>query len=138
MFDQTPKAHLRGQGCPICANEKRSQFFESKGERAVEAWLIENGIEYTKQQMFDGCVDLQPLRFDFYLPQQNRLIEFDGEQHYKFIPRFHTNEEGFDRMKNRDAIKNEFANKHNIQLTRIRWDEQTNIPAILEQACLLN
>jgi len=132
-FLQEAKAHLRGQGCPDCANISRSTFFESKGEKAVEHYLQENNILFEKQKTFDDCRHIMLLRYDFYLPDYNTLIEYDGEQHYHFIPRFHRTLERFDDLKLRDEIKNKFAQDNNIKLLRIRWDQEQNIHNILRE-----
>ena len=35
------------------------------------------------QKTFDDCKNIHKLRFDFYLPKYNCVIETHGEQHYK-------------------------------------------------------
>lgn len=135
-FWQVPAAHLQGQGCPHCANDRRAAFAESKGERAIARWLDEHGMQYEKQKMFDGCVDLLPLRFDFFVPAINLVIEFDGEQHFAFVKKFHGTVEGFERCKRRDGIKNEYAINHNIRLLRIKYSEEKHIEKILAE-CIL-
>ena len=64
-------------------------------------------------------------RYDFYLPKYNRLIEFDGSQHYQDnIDFFRTKVEN---QKERDKLKNEYALSHNIDLVRIPYWQQNNI-----------
>lgn len=121
-FEQTPKAHLRGQGCPDCANESRALFYESKGESIIESWLKTNNIEYVKQKTFNELVDVMLLRYDFYLPVQNILIEYDGQQHYEFVPYFHGDIETYERQVYRDNLKTRYASQRNIKLLRIRYD----------------
>jgi len=122
-FLQTPKAHLVGQGCPSCANIQRASFFESKGERIVEEYLIEHHIPHVKQKTFPECKHKMLLRFDFYLTSHNILVEYDGEQHYKFLPKFHGDISGFVLQQSRDNIKTEYAESNNISLIRIRWNQ---------------
>lgn len=126
-FKQTPKAHLKGQGCPICANEKRSLFYESRGERLIQEQLIKYNIVFIKQKTFEDCKYKMLLRYDFYLPNFNTLIEYDGEQHYTFIPKFHGTKDGLKLTQRRDKIKNDYAVKNNIVFIRIRWDEEEKI-----------
>jgi hypothetical protein len=45
-FEQILNNHLRGNGCPLCD--------ESKGERAVESYLIEHDIIFERQKKFEG------------------------------------------------------------------------------------
>lgn len=35
-FEQTPQAHVRGNGCPICANKKRGDTFRDNKEHFIE------------------------------------------------------------------------------------------------------
>ena len=65
-------------------------------------------------------------RFDFYLPDFNRLIEFDGKQH--FIDTGWTNQHiNFEKRKSQDKLKNIYAKKNNIELIRIPYWERNNI-----------
>jgi len=94
-FEQAPNNHIEGQGCPICN--------ASKGELAIKDILNECGIKYVQQYIIPNLVCF--LRYDFYLPELNTLIEFHGIQHYKYIPFFHRNgEDDFLKQKNRDDI----------------------------------
>lgn len=59
----------------------------SKGEYIIENYLQLLNIEYEKQKTFDTLINPKTnkkLRFDFYLPSYNLLIEFDGEQYFKY------------------------------------------------------
>jgi very-short-patch-repair endonuclease len=111
-FKQRPANHLSGQGCPICK--------ESKGEKGIRRYLIANGIKYIQQHAFDGCHDVRKLQFDFYLPDYNLCIEYDGIQHFKPINSF-GGISGYEDCKRRDNIKNEFCIKNGINLIRIPY-----------------
>ena len=60
------------------------------------------------------------LPFDFYLPNQNICIEYDGEQHFKPIEKF-GGQENLKNVQNRDKIKTEFCEKQGITLIRIPY-----------------
>ena len=65
-------------------------------------------------------------RYDFVILKNNtpiRLIEFDGEQHYKNI----ANWDSLELQQKRDQVKNEYALSHNIPLVRIPYWERDNI-----------
>jgi very-short-patch-repair endonuclease len=121
IFKQTPHAHLNGQGCPLCCS--------SKGEIIVRNYLINNKIEFEEQKRFDDCKDKRKLPFDFYLPQYNLCIEYDGIQH--FNPNSFNSKkeseikklENFKIIQSHDQIKNEYCNSHSINLLRIRYNE---------------
>lgn len=75
------------------------------------------------QKQFDDCVfpaTNHRLKFDFYIPKQNYLIEFDGEQHYKLSPSSKWNDKCIS-LKERDKYKNEWAKNHSIPLIRIPY-----------------
>jgi very-short-patch-repair endonuclease len=114
-FLQKPKDHIHNnQGCPICK--------ESKGEREIRKILDENNIEYIYQKKFDGCRYKNCLPFDFYLPDYNLCIEFDGEQHFTVVEAW-GGEEGLKQRKKKDKIKTDFCLRNGIKLIRIRYDE---------------
>lgn len=113
-FEQRPGNHLRGSGCPICN--------ESKGERIINQFLIDNKFNFTKQHTFDECKNINKLPFDFYLPDYNICIEYDGEQHFKPIKVFG----GIIRFKKQqitDKLKNEFCYVNTIKLIRIPYNK---------------
>jgi len=114
VFEQTPNNHLtKNQGCPICS--------ESHGEKEISKILDELNIKYIKQYKFDDCKDKNSLPFDFYLPEHNMCIEFDGEQHFRPIE-YWGGDEKFNNIKRHDNIKNDYCIKENIELIRIKYD----------------
>ena len=91
-------------------------------EMFISNILRESGIDFYTEKSFDSCVGLggKPLRFDFYIPDSNLLIEYDGEQHFRPIKYFNGTA-GFDRLKKNEKIKEEFCKKNNIQLLRLPY-----------------
>lgn len=90
----------------------------SIGEINIVKILNDNHISYKKEYQF---TDLPNRRFDFYLPEYNRLIEFDGIQHFKYTHTWHKSEEDFILAQKRDKEKNNYALSHNIDLIRIPY-----------------
>lgn len=112
-FFQIPTNHIYNeQGCPICSS--------SKGERQIAKYLEEKGIKFEQQKTFEGCIYKKPLRFDFYLPDYNLIIEYNGIQHYEDI--FKDPIE-FNNVKNRDKYKKDFCRKNGINLLVIKYTE---------------
>lgn len=95
----------------------------SIGENNIKNLLEKANIEFYKEYKFK---DLGELRYDFYLPKYNRLIEFDGRQHYNPSSLW-DDKESFEMRQHRDKIKNEYAKNHNIDLVRIPYTERDNI-----------
>ena len=94
---------------------------KSNGEIKIEDILKENNIKYQMEYKFDDLKDILPLRFDFAIFDNNnnlvKLIEFQGEQHYKNQPYFKTS------PIEHDKIKKQYCKEHNIKLLEIPyWD----------------
>lgn len=113
-FEQTPNNHRFGNGCPVCN--------ESKGERKIRLWLEENNINFEPQHKFDDCKNILPLPFDFYLPDYNTCIEYNGLQHYKIVTYFGGND-GFKQRQINDKLKMEYCNNNNIPLLIIKYND---------------
>jgi hypothetical protein len=117
IFEQTPDNHLKGKGCPICK--------ESKGEKQIREYLLKNDVEFVTQKRFKDCIYKYTLPFDFYLPELNTCIEYQGIQHYKPISVF-GGELAFKETNKRDLIKNNYCDSNNINLILIKYDENIN------------
>lgn len=118
-FKAEPNSVIRLSGCPVCA--------QSHGELEVSKYLNEHHISYVSQKTFSGCVYRRKLPFDFYLPEYNTLIEFDGEQHHKAVKLF-GGEVALKYQVVRDHIKDSFAKSNSINLIRINSiDEITKV-----------
>ena len=105
----------------------------SSGELKISNYLDNNNIEYESEKIFKECVDIHPLRFDFYLPDKNIIIEFDGKQHFEPVCFWHgiDAEKCLESVKRRDKIKNDYCYNNNIKLIRIPYWEYDNIDKIL-------
>lgn len=75
VFKQTPNRHLQGDGCPRCRS--------SRGERRIEAFLTKHKIYFEREAKFGFCKIKRQLPYDFYLPDYNVLIEYQGIVHFK-------------------------------------------------------
>ena len=128
IFNQTPNAHLKGQGCPKCK--------KSKGENLIEKFLKDNNILYECSKAFSSCKNPKTefnLYYDFYLPSENILIEYDGYQHYYPYFKDGLNLDSLKKRQFRDKIKTEWANKNNVELIRIKYSDIGKIEKILNE-----
>lgn len=129
-FTQTMREHIEGKfGCEEC-----KKIFRSKGERFIEKWLKFNQIEYTCQKTFKTCKSWNgknALRFDFYLPEFNALIEYDGEQHFLEETIWSGNDGELANIKARDKFKTNWASSNGFNLIRIPYTQLKNIDNIL-------
>lgn len=93
---------------------------KSHNEHYIENILKDEDILYEAQYRFENCKNIKPLPFDFYLPNYNVAIEYDGRQHYEPI-NFFGGDLDFQKRQNNDRIKNDFCKANNIQLIRIPY-----------------
>lgn len=100
---------------------------ESSGEKIIREFLEKHCVEYEQEKRFVDCRDKKPLPFDFYLPEYNTIIEFDGQHHYTVI----RSEEHYMKTVEHDKIKNEYCKLHDILLIRIPYWEGNNIENII-------
>lgn len=93
---------------------------KSKGELKISQILRENNINFEREKTFESCrfPDTKRLaRFDFYLPDFNILIEYDGIQHFKDLNFYRP----LEYYQKHDLFKNEWCEKNNIKLIRIPY-----------------
>lgn len=92
---------------------------KSKGEFVIETILKENNINFISQYHNNTCKfdNGYYAYFDFYIPEKNYIIEFDGIQHFQ-QREWH---EPLEKIQERDKIKNEWCYKNNIPLIRIPY-----------------
>lgn len=128
-FYQLASEHLKGHGCCKCSS--------SFGEKAIIEWLTKNNIVYKRQHTYSDLRGLRGknLRFDFYVPHRNLLIEFDGIQHFKPVCfsgiKMERAKEILKRCQINDSYKNKYCAENNIPILRIKYNEIKKIPEIL-------
>lgn len=119
-------------GTQRCINCTRSI---SSNELKIRNFLDKHNIDYISEKTFQDCKDKGLLFFDFYLPNNNMIIEFDGEQHYNnnfHITRGIEDPEGvFEKQKLHDEIKNQYCKDKGIHLLRIPYWEENHLEEIL-------
>lgn len=99
--------------CPICSKKMSNSEYE------IKKFLDSNNIKNISQHKFGDCKYKRELPFDFYLPEYNTCVEFDGVYHFKQQPC--VTEEQFKEQILRDKIKNKFCDDNNIKLIRIPY-----------------
>lgn len=126
VFKQMARIHLAGCGCKAC--------HETKGETRIRAFLDNHNIEFTPQKTFDDLRDSSTsfLRYDFYVPEYNLLIEYSGQQHYDPAS-FHQTHEKFLKQKHHDWMKRKYAKNKGIDFLTIPYWDYKNIDKILTE-----
>ena len=90
----------------------------SRGAFTVLSYLERIKIPYEPEKRFKDCRSIKTLPFDFYLPEHNLLIEYDGIQHVRPIDHW-GGQLGLEYRQECDGIKNKYAHNNNIPLLRI-------------------
>lgn len=121
VFSQKGVNFLKSKGCPKCYKTK------SKGEIKIENFLLIHHITYKMNYLIK---ELNNLSYDFYLPDYNIFIEYQGQQHY-FPVNYFGGEKHFIIQQEHDRIKAEYAKNNNIELIIIPYTEYSNIEAYL-------
>ena len=116
-FCQNIFDHLSGSGCPKCST--------SKGEVYIRDILTKYNIRFEEQTRFKNCINPitnRTLPFDFYLPDYDICIEYDGIQHFEPVEYF-GGEKTFKKQQINDIIKDQYCDNNNIKLIRINYKE---------------
>lgn len=65
----------------------------------------------------------ETLYLDFYIPLKKICIEIHGEQHFKFVPFYHTTILNFHKGQKRDREKQEWCETNNIKYIALAYNE---------------
>jgi hypothetical protein len=121
-----------GNNCPLCN--------ESKGEKRITELLRNNQTPFIPQKEFDGLIGLGGgnLSYDFYIPQYNLLIEYQGIQHEKYVPGLQKSKKDFEKQQEHDRRKREYAKQHGIKLLEIWYYDYDRVEEILINNYVIN
>ena len=98
-----------------CGCARTKSFGEEKIKKILDDAHIFYIREYSPSSLsFKG-------RFDFYLPEQNIIIEYDGIQHFQSGKGYFDNIEKFSITQEHDEIKTKWCKDNNILLIRIPY-----------------
>ena len=126
------KDHKKGVGCSLCN--------KSKGEIKIEDYLKKKNIKFESQYTFNDCRGKKnKLPFDFYLPDYDICLEYDGHHHFQPVS-FNDNgknseeiaKQNFENTKRNDYIKDQYCINNNIRLIRIPYTSYNDIESILD------
>lgn len=111
MFNDTNAYYEK---CPYCTSSKYSY-----GERIVNSYLTAANIKFDSQ--YSVRINGKLHKFDFYLPDKETLIEYQGTQHFEQVDYFtqHHNHRTLAKQKQLDYVKRQFASNHNLKFIAI-------------------
>ena len=98
----------------------------SKIENKFANIFTSAGVKFVREKTFPDLKNGY-LRYDFYLPELNTLVEVDSMLHSEVIPKFHKTKHQFTHAQENDRIKNSYALSHGLKLYRLPEWEFDNI-----------
>ena len=101
----------------------------SKAEEKIEQIIKQSNLNCIREKTYSDLHGGR-LRYDFYIPEKNILIEYDSEIHFQEIPKFHHKYNDFSHAQQNDRLKNSYALSHYIPLYRIPYWELNNIKTV--------
>lgn len=105
----------------------------SKGEQKVAAFLNKNKIIFIQEYSFPDLLSKKNkrLRFDFFIPSFNLLIEVQGEHHYKPVNQYRRAKRVHQQTVFHDNLKQDYCLKNSIRFLRIPYTEFDKIEETL-------
>lgn len=122
IFEQSPRNHLRPQGCPNCNNwisEKTIYDFLRNNLHDVKV------LNQVKAKWLNGKINSQS--YDIYLPKYNIAIEYQGIQHFTPVKWF-GGESYFEYMTILDDRKMKLSIENNCKLLYFTYKSK-DVPA---------
>ena len=96
---------------------------ESKGEaecrRVLQKMFGKPFISVRPDFLRNPVTGNHNLEIDCFNSELKLGVEYNGIQHYKFVPYFHKNKEAFRNQQYRDLIKNDMCRKNGIRLIEV-------------------
>lgn len=132
-LSKTEKAFIKGRRKYLSILKSNDRFIgirkksaQSAGEKKISGFLRSERVDFKREYYFRGLYNTTKthlLFFDFYLPDYNLCIEYDGEQHFS--------ENKPQRQRENDFLKNAYCTKNNIHLLRISYRDFNNIESLI-------
>lgn len=123
QFIKAPFYVLHAPKCPQCQRYR--------GEAKIALFLDRNNINFSQQKDYSDLIGTGggKLKFDFYLPDYNLLIEYQGEFHDGTMNKFVSDRYPY--VHEHDKLKREYVKKHSINLLEIWYYDFDKIEEIL-------
>lgn len=129
-FDTSLAKIRNGNCCPECDGSG-----ESVGERNIRRYLQSKNIKFEQEYRIEDKKYFDTYaRVDFYLPDLNVMIEFQGEQHYGIENKAITHgSRKWQSQKKRDNHLRRYAADHNVRLIEVPYTFRSNVDTFLAE-----
>jgi len=109
---------------------------ESKGEQITRELIerilgkpfIKERPEWLRESNRSRCLEL-----DGYNQDLNIAFEYQGEQHYSFIPLFHQKIDDFEKQQRRDNLKAEICAQREVKLIQVPYTRRGDRQFIIDE-----
>lgn len=129
--------NTNGVFCPECARySKKSngeKFCYNEVLKYVPRHRVSDStiISFSDPRFYNVTNTILP---DIYITLPGKsdiIIEYDGEQHYRFVEHIHKEFEKYIHQVRRDQFLEAYCKENNIKLLRIPWKDENRIPEII-------
>lgn len=123
-------------GCPMCAAEHR-RIISIKEDMCYKLLLkYINNYKINRQFLITAydsvCKRIRNIFVDFFIEELNLVVEYDGEQHYQFLPYFKKDYIGFIDQVNRDNCLKNYCKENSINLLRISYKDNNRLEEVIK------
>jgi hypothetical protein len=112
-WDAIPYTVQKGHWCPVCSAGVSERICRALLEHITEERFPKHRPAWLKLRGGRG------MELDGYSESLRLAFEYQGAQHYKFIPHFHGTESNFSYRKKMDALKRRLCQENNVLLMEI-------------------
>lgn len=135
IFKQEANSHLKGSGCPKCGAAKGLAVISgsrlSRGETLIGNLLRKFKIDYEAQfpiTLNSVARNSNLVIVDFFIRDANVIIEYNGEQHYRYCPKIHKGGRiDFDKQLRRDNELKNYCESNGIELITFSYKDGEDI-----------
>ena len=117
--------------------QPKQQGGDSKGERICRAYLekrFQKRFDKARPKYMFNSVTGKPLEFDCFNKELLLACEYNGKQHYEYVPFFHKSRADFQNQKYRDIMKKDICNKLGVRLIEVPYTiKNEEIPAYIDR-----
>ena len=113
----------------------------SNSEYIIAKYLKNKYIDFIQEAQFTDLINPKTgehLRFDFYIPERNICIEYDGKQHFSYVPEIHGDcpkkaAKMIKSQKYRDSLKDQYCKERAIRLIRLNYKDYYKLEKSLDK-----
>lgn len=111
--------------------ETRQSDGEARARQILEAYFDLPFTRIRPNFLANTAIDGRNLELDCYNASLKLAVEYNGRQHYEYVPYFHRNKETFHNQKYRDELKRIYCRDNGIYLIEIPYTEDRQLESFL-------